>query len=120
MKNGLLNVLSDAEQYALYGLPDFDRRQQLTYLSLTGPELALATSRPGIHAQACCVLQIGYFKAKHAFFRFAWDDVTEDLAFVLTRYFRDQTFHGLNGHYTFRGRAEVIDLDAIVAGLNLR
>jgi len=26
----------------------------------------------------------------------------------------------LNGHYTFRGRAEVIDLDAIVAGLNLR
>ena len=93
MKNGLLNVLSDAEQYALYGLPDFDSRQQLTYLSLTGPELALATSRPGIHAQACCVLQIGYFKAKHAFFRFAWDDVTEDLAFVLTRYFRDQTLH---------------------------
>jgi hypothetical protein len=31
MKNGLLNVLSDAEQYALYGLPDFDSRQQLTY-----------------------------------------------------------------------------------------
>ena len=26
----------------------------------------------------------------------------------------------LNGHYTFRGEAEVIDLDVIVAGLNLR
>jgi len=26
----------------------------------------------------------------------------------------------LNGHYTFRGGAEVIDLDAIVAALNLR
>jgi hypothetical protein len=26
----------------------------------------------------------------------------------------------LNGHYTLRGRAEVIDLDAIVARLNPR
>jgi hypothetical protein len=58
-KSERLAVLSDAEQFALYGLPDFDSRQQLTYLSLTAPELALATNRPGVHAQVCCVLQIG-------------------------------------------------------------
>ena len=78
MKNKLLTVLSDAEQFALYGLPDFDDRQRLTYLSLSGPELALASSRPGLHAQVWCALQIGYFKAKHAFFRFTWDDAQED------------------------------------------
>jgi hypothetical protein len=31
-KSERLAVLSDAEQFALYGLPDFDSRQQLTYL----------------------------------------------------------------------------------------
>jgi hypothetical protein len=29
-------------------------------------------------------LQIGYFKAKHAFFRFAWSEVEDDCAFVLS------------------------------------
>ena len=93
MKNKLLTVLSDAEQFALYGLPDFDDRQRLTYLSLSGPELALASSRPGLHTEVWCALQIGYFKAKHAFFRFSWEDAQEDCTFVLARYFRDQVFH---------------------------
>jgi hypothetical protein len=93
-KSERLTVLSDAEQFALYGLPDFDDRQRLTYLSLSGPELALASSRPGLHAQVWCTLQIGYFKAKHAFFRFTWDDAREDCTFVLARYFKDQLFHG--------------------------
>jgi TnpA family transposase len=111
-KSERLAVLSDAEQFALYGLPDFDSRQQLTYLSLTGPELALATSRPGLRAQVCCVLQISYFKAKHAFFRFTWDEVTEDFDFVLTRYFRDQTFHGqvISKHEHYAQRAMIAGL----------
>jgi TnpA family transposase len=105
-KSERLTVLSDAEQFALYGLPDFDDRQRLTYLSLSGPELALASSRPGLHAQVWCALQIGYFKAKHAFFRFSWDDAQEDCTFVLSRYFKDQPFHRQaitkHEHYTQR------------------
>jgi hypothetical protein len=34
-KNKLLSVLSDAEQEALYGLPDFDDGQRLEFLSLS-------------------------------------------------------------------------------------
>ncbi len=45
-KSERLAVLSDAEQYALYGLPDFDDGQRLEYLSLSEAELALACSRP--------------------------------------------------------------------------
>jgi hypothetical protein len=66
-KSERLTILSDAEQFALYGLPDFDDRQRVTYLALSGPELALASSRRGLDAQIWCALQIGYFKAKHAF-----------------------------------------------------
>ena len=94
-KSERLSVLSDAEQEALYGLPDFDDRQQLNYLSLSETELALASSRPGLHAQVYCALQIGYFKAKHAFFRFDWDDAQEDCAFVLSRYFRRELFRAV-------------------------
>jgi Domain of unknown function (DUF4158) len=87
-----LSVLSDAEQYALYGLPDFDEGQRAEFLSLSPQELLLACSRPSLYARVHCTLQIGYFKAKHAFFHFTWDDVREDCDFILTRYFHDQHF----------------------------
>ena len=44
-KSERLTVLSDAEQEAPYGLPDFDDTQRLEYLALTETELALASSR---------------------------------------------------------------------------
>ncbi|MGI2081672.1 DUF4158 domain-containing protein [Shewanella putrefaciens] len=88
-KGKRLSVLTDAEKFALYGLPDFDEGQQLEYLSLTPEELALITSRPGILAQIYCILQTGYFKAKHAFFHFSPKDVESDFDFVVQRYFRE-------------------------------
>jgi hypothetical protein len=42
--------------------------------------------------QVYCLLQIGYFKAKQAFFQFSLDEVPpEDIAFLLQRYFPGQT-----------------------------
>ena len=89
-KNKLLTVFSDAEQEALYGLPDFDDAQRLEYLALTESELAFASRPPACRPH--CVLQIGYFKAKHAFFRFDWHEVEDDCAFVLSRYFHGEAF----------------------------
>jgi hypothetical protein len=107
-KNKRLTVLSEAEQYALYGLPDFDDAQRLEYLALSEAELMLAASRPGFYAQVYCVLQIGYFKAKQAFFRFDWGDIEDDCAFVLSRYFIGDAFEreAITNyeHYTQRGR----------------
>jgi hypothetical protein len=48
-KSERLTVLSDGEQEALYGLPDFDDAQRLEYLALTETERALANSRPSIN-----------------------------------------------------------------------
>jgi TnpA family transposase len=106
-KSERLSVLSDAEHEALYGRPDVDDGQQLEYLSLSETELALATSRPSFSVQVYCVLQIGYFKAKHAFFRFDWSMVEDDCAFVLSRYFHGEAFERKeitdHEHYTQRG-----------------
>jgi hypothetical protein len=107
-KNKLLNVLSDAEQEALYGLPDFDDAPRMEYLALTETELALASSRPGLHAQVYCVLQIGYFKARQSYFRFDWNEVDDDGAFVLNHYFHDEAFERKpitkHEHYAQRGQ----------------
>ncbi len=91
-KNKLLSILSDAEQEALYGLPDFDDAQRLEFLALDESELALASNRQGLHAQIYCILQIAYFKAKHLFFRFGWSDVKDDCNFILCRYFNGESF----------------------------
>ena len=105
-------MLSQAEQEALYGLPDFDDAQRLEYLALTEAELALASSRPGLDAQVYCLLQIGYFKAKHAFFRFDWSEVEDDCAFVLSRYFHGEAFERkpITKHEHYTQRERVADL----------
>lgn len=117
-KNKLLSVFSDAEQEALYGLPDFDDAQRLEYLALTESELALASSRPSIPAQVYCILQIGYFKSKHAFFRFDWDEVEDDYDFVLSRYFHGEPFERkpITRHEYYAQREQIAELLSTVGG----
>jgi len=85
IQNERLAILSEAEQAALYEIPDFDDVQRLNYLNLTPEEQALARSRANLAAQVHCAIQIGYFKAKHMFFSFDWDevDVQDDIGFVM-------------------------------------
>src|SRR5919106_871148 len=87
-----LTILSEAEKLALYGLPDFDDFQRAEYFALTDTERALVQQRKGLSEQVYCLLQIGYFKAKQAFFNFSWQEVPpEDITFVLQRYFPGTT-----------------------------
>lgn len=73
--NNNLAILSEAEQAALYEIPDFDGEQRLNYLNLTSEEQALTRSRSNLSIKVYCAIQIGYFKAKHMFFRFDWSEV---------------------------------------------
>ena len=111
-KSKRLSVLSEAEQEALYGLPDFDDGQQLDFLSLSEDELALANTRPDMAAQVYCIVQIGYFKAKQIFFRFGWDDIEDDAAFVLTRYFQGEPFErkAITDHEYYTQRKLIAEL----------
>lgn len=87
-----LTVLSETEKTALYGLPVFDDFQRLEFFAMTDAERSLALQRKGILKQVYCLLQIGYFKAKQAFFQFTLEDIPpEDIAFLMQRYFPGQT-----------------------------
>ncbi len=58
---------------------------------MTDTERSLALGRKSFLAQIYCLLQIGYFKAKQAFFQFSLDEVPlEDVDFLLQRYFPGQ------------------------------
>jgi hypothetical protein len=90
-RNKRLTILSEAEKLALYGLPNFDDFQRIEFFALTDEERSLAFRRNGLLARIYCLLQIGYFKAKQAFFRFSLSDVPpDDIAFLLQRYFPGQ------------------------------
>jgi TnpA family transposase len=90
--NKRLTLFSKAEQFALYGFPDFNEIQRYEYFILTEQELKLIFSRPNISTQVYCSLQIGYFKAKQLFFKFSWEDVpVEDITFIIKSYFPNQT-----------------------------
>ena len=102
-----LAILSEAEKSALYELPDFDDDQRLEYLTLTAQEQELLLKQSCLETKVYCALQIGYFKAKKMFFRFAWSEpATEDITFILQEYFSDETFKERvilkHEHYTQR------------------
>lgn len=83
-----LTVFSEAEKRALYGLPDFDDFQRAEFFAVTEAERALVDRRDGHTERLHCLLQIGYFKAKQAFFNFSAQDIpAEDVTFLLRRYF---------------------------------
>lgn len=55
---------------------------------MTDAERTMALQRRGLEEQIYCLLQIGYFKAKQAFFQFSLEDAPpSDIAFLLQRYF---------------------------------
>ena len=59
---------------------------------MTEVERALADRRKGPVERLHCLLQIGYFKAKQAFFNFEVQEIpTEDIEFLLRRYFPGET-----------------------------
>ena len=78
----------------------------MQYLAFADDELSLIFSRPDISARVHCALQVGYFKAKHAFFQFSWKDAEEDVAFIISRYFAGEPFAAgtvtKHEHYTQR------------------
>jgi len=107
-KSERLAVLNNAEQEALYGLPDFDDAQRLEFL-------ALACSRQGLPAQIYCILQIAYFKAKHLFFRFGWNDVKDDCDFILSHYFHGESFpdQSPTKHERYAQREKICNLQIV-------
>ena len=78
-----LTALTETEKLALYGLPAFDDFQRTEFFAMTEAERAIAFQRRGLTDQLYCLLQLGYFKAKQAFFGFSLECSAKKLSSCL-------------------------------------
>lgn len=96
-KNKRLSVLSTLEEFAFYGLPDFDDQQRSIYFNFNEGEISLILSRQLLYAQVYYALQIGYFKAKKTFFKFSLKTAAQaDVHYILARYFSNSRLDDFN------------------------
>ena len=93
-----LNIFSEAEKFALYGFPDFNSLQRKEYFHFSTDELVIIMRSKQAHVNACCALQMGYFKAKKMFFAISLDNNSEDLQFIMQNYFPNKKL--LNNYIT--------------------
>ena len=84
-----LKILSPAEIDALYGLPRFTQDEREQYFTLTPAERAALEGLGSQKSRLYCVLQMGYFKARHRFFRFRTGEVEADANYVQALYWSD-------------------------------
>jgi hypothetical protein len=93
-----LNLFSESEKFALYGLSDFNYQQRKEYFHFSDEELAIINRSKQTHVNIYCTLQMEYFKAKKLFFAIALDNIPEDSEFIMQYYFSNKKI--LNNYIT--------------------
>ena len=83
-----LQLLTEAEIEDLYARPDFNAAERELYFSINRPELNALSQYSTTKTQVAFILQLGYFKAKQQFFAFTLDDVQDDVAYLLAKYYK--------------------------------
>ena len=72
-----LRILDDDEIEAIYSRPCFTPEERMEYFSLSPKELASLEQLHSIKSRIYYILQLGYFKARHMFFVFNLQEVSE-------------------------------------------
>ena len=84
-----LSLLPEAEVDELYKRPEFNQDEREVYFELSSDELIVLEQLTTIKTKIYFILQLGYFKAKHQFFRFSLQSIQDDANYVKSKYFND-------------------------------
>jgi TnpA family transposase len=88
--NQRLQILTDQVIAAIYDRPRFNDAERRHYFSLTEVELSAVKLKlfngRDASSKLYFILQLGYFKAKHMFFRLQYNEVENDFKFILNTY----------------------------------
>ena len=82
-----LSILTTQEIEDIYAFPQFTEYDRHIFFDLSPAEYNLVDSIHTFSVAAHLILQIGYFKAKHLFFVYAFEAVVNDLEHIRRRYF---------------------------------
>ena len=80
-------ILSDAERQDLYGVPDFSPEERDYYFSLDSREMRIMKKMGKPRSKVYFILQLGYFKARNTFPPFKFEDVKDDVQYIIATYF---------------------------------
>ncbi|EOQ01547.1 Tn3 family transposase [Bacillus pseudomycoides] len=87
-----LTILTTDEINQLYSRPLFTTKERVQYFSLSQMENELLYTLRSIKSKIYFILQLGYFKSKHLFFRFNLCEVEEDIQYILKVHFNGAEF----------------------------
>ena len=82
-----IRILPENEIDDLFERPVFNDEERLIWFELTEEERLLLAPKKTLEGKIDLMLQIGYFKAKQQFFTYLFEDVPEDVSYILARYF---------------------------------
>lgn len=82
-----LYILSEAEITDLYARPDFNADERAIYFDINQMELDALNQYSATKTRIYFLLQLAYFKAKHQFFTFNFEDVKPDVSYILSKFF---------------------------------
>ena len=77
------HLLTDIEIADLYAQPAFNCDEQTLYFTLSQDEQVALNHYTNTKTRVYFILQLAYFKAKQQFFKFNFEDVQADVAFIL-------------------------------------
>ena len=78
-----LSLLPEPEIADLYARPIFNHNEQLLYFEMNQTQLDALNQFGSIKTKVYFILQLAYFKAKHQFFTFTFDEVRVDREYIL-------------------------------------
>ena len=88
MKNKTrINLLSDAEIEELYNIPHFTKQDREIFFALSKNDYKLLNQYRTQKLKLYFILQLGYFRATQQFYSFDFQDVSEDISYLINRYF---------------------------------
>jgi hypothetical protein len=82
------SLLSESEITNLYARPDFNSDEQKLYFSMNQIELDALSHYSTTKTRVAFILQLAYFKTKHQFFNFKFEDVHADVQYILVKFFK--------------------------------
>jgi hypothetical protein len=92
-----IHLLSSTEIEELYAQPVFNTHEQRLYFTLNQVERTALAQFSNTKTRIYFILQLGYFKAKQQFFNFSLDEVSNDVQFIVTTYYKESVLISFTG-----------------------
>ena len=79
-----ISLLSETEINDLYARPEFNHDERKLYFTINELERDALKHYSNVRTRVYFILQLGYFKAKQQFFKFSFEDVRDDVEYILS------------------------------------